>query len=219
MRLSITWLLTSDDRPLRPYAAVSRWIFAGFLAWAILATAAATERVRPRPGDDFFTYANWDWLERTPIPDDKPGVTVRSQMDDANDAAIANLLRAAAQSEPVRQPHTLRGKVGAFYGAYVDADRIEKLGDAPLRPAISAVAAAADRQAIARLMGRNSFGFEGSLFGLWMDVDSKHPERYAAYVGQQGLGLTTRDYYLDPSLAATREKYQRYIESLLNLAR
>ena len=35
-----------------------------------------------KPGDDFFRYANGTWLDATPIPGDKPGVSLRLAMTD-----------------------------------------------------------------------------------------------------------------------------------------
>ena len=36
-----------------------------------------------RPGDNFFRYANGTWLDRTTIPADKPGYSLRLAMTDA----------------------------------------------------------------------------------------------------------------------------------------
>ncbi|MEO5626689.1 MAG: hypothetical protein ABIQ70_11835 [Dokdonella sp.] len=43
--------------------------------------------------------------------------------------------------------------------------------------------------------------FEASLFGFCLDVDLKHPMHYGVYIGQSGLGLPDRDYYLRPQFA------------------
>ena len=52
---------------------------------------------------------------------------------------------------------------------------------------------------------------------LSIDVDFKDPERYAVYLGQSGLGLPDRDYYLKPDFAAQKTKYQNYVAKLLRL--
>ena len=47
--------------------------------------------------------------------------------------------------------------------------------------------------------------------------DSKDPQTYVVNLGQGGLGLPDRDYYLkdDPKLADTREKYKTYLATML----
>ena len=67
------------------------------------------------------------------------------------------------------------------------------------------------------MMGRHNADLEGTIFALSMDVDFKDPERYAVYVGQSGLGLPDRDYYLKPDFAAQKTKYQNYVAKLLRL--
>ncbi len=66
-------------------------------------------------------------------------------------------------------------------------------------------------------MGRNNSEFIGSVFGLGLYVDLKDPKRYAVYVGQAGLGLPDRDYFLEPSFAAKKAKFEAYIATMLNL--
>ena len=51
-------------------------------------------------------------------------------------------------------------------------------------------------------MGALVKSFGGSLFSASMSQDAKDPEHYAVYLGQAGLGLPDRDYYLGrPSFA------------------
>ena len=48
--------------------------------------------------------------------------------------------------------------------------------------------------------------------------DLKAPTRYAVYIGQSGLGLPDRDYYLTPQFAAKKAAYQDYVAQMLALA-
>src|SRR5580692_7212233 len=73
-----------------------------------------------KPGEDFNRYASGAWLDRTEIPADKPIVSLRSQMSDTIEARLHDLMEAAAKSPPA----TLEGKVGSFYKAFLDEDRL-----------------------------------------------------------------------------------------------
>src|SRR5204862_7218610 len=66
-------------------------------------------------------------------------------------------------------------------------------------------------------IGRRNADFHGGMFGIFIDVDIKGPKHYAVYLGQAGLGLPDRDYYLNPDFAAKKEKYQAYAAQLLHL--
>ena len=46
-------------------------------------------------------------------------------------------------------------------------------------------------------MGQNQRGFGTAIFGGFVYDDAKDPQRYTTYLGQAGLGLPDRDYYLE----------------------
>jgi len=172
---------------------------------------------KTRPGDDFFRHANGAWLDRTPIAADKPSVSLRLAMSDTTEQRLHALMDAAGAHAADHQD-TLQDKVGAFYHSYMDESRIDQLGAKPIAAQLDAVRHAATRDDLAALMGRTNVDFEGSLFNLGIDVDLKDAKRYAVYVGQAGLGLPDRDYYLKPEFAKPKAAYQSYVATLLTLA-
>ncbi len=171
-----------------------------------------------KPGDNFFRYANGTWIDKTQIPPDKPGYSLRLAMSDLTEQRLHEMLEAAATSGET-PPVTLQGKVGAFYQAFMDEARVEKLGANPIAPQLAEVKAAKSRDELALLMGRTATDVESSLFNYSIDVDLKDPSRYAFYVTQGGLGLPDRDYYLKPDFAAPKAAYQKYIATILHLVK
>jgi putative endopeptidase len=168
------------------------------------------------PGQDFFRYANGTWLDHHTIPADKSAVTLRLEMTDRTEGRLHAMFEESAARVP-HAPTDLAGKVGAFYKAFMDESRIEKLGAAPIAPELEAVRKAPDHDALAALMGGNVADFDGTLFNLGIDVDLKNPGRYALYVGQAGLGLPDRDYYLESAFAAQKAAYRTYVGTVLTL--
>jgi putative endopeptidase len=170
-----------------------------------------------KPGDDFNRYASGAWLARTSIPADKPIASLRYLMTDLTESRLHDLLAAAAATAP-EAPTTLDGKAGAFYKAFMDEARIDALGALPIAPELAAIRDAKDRAELAGLMGQTNSDFYGAIFNLGSDVDLKDVTRYAVYVGQGGLGLPDRDYYLKPSFAPQKAAYQAYVAKLLTLS-
>lgn len=171
-----------------------------------------------RPGDDFFRYVNGRWLERSPIPADQPGVTRRMQMSERIENRVHAILVQAAQHS-LRHPDDSEGQIGTFYRAFMDQQRIERLGARPLLPELSALRHARTREELAMGMGRASHGLESSFFTLTRDIDLRDHRRYVVLVSQGGLGMPDRDYYLEQSFAAQRRAYRNYIARLLALIR
>ncbi|MFZ0139379.1 MAG: M13-type metalloendopeptidase [Candidatus Sulfotelmatobacter sp.] len=171
-----------------------------------------------RPQDDFYQYVNGAWIARTRIPADKDQVEVADLMQDRIDARIRTLLEAAASAQ--RGPAvTPAEKAGAMYAAYMDADHIDSLGFSPIKPELTAVQSAADRTALARIMGQSFSGLGGSIFAASFNIDFGDPQHYALYLNQSGLGMPDRRYYFLEEFAGERRGYQAYVGRLLTLVK
>src|ERR1700674_1100212 len=172
--------------------------------------------LKSKPGDDFFRYANGAWLDRVQIPADKAAYSLRLAMSDTTEQRLHDLMEEAAKKAEAK-PATIEGKVGAFYKSFMDEARIEKAGASTIKEKLTEIQSAKTREALASMMGRQNADFHGGIFGVFIDVDIKDPKHYAVYLGQAGLGLPDRDYYLKPDFAAKKEKYQASAAQLLRL--
>jgi putative endopeptidase len=169
-----------------------------------------------RPGDDFYRFANGAWRSRTQIPGDRTMVGALADLRyGASDRVHAilddpSLARAAPGSTP--------WKIAALKAAYLDEAAVEARGAAPLKADLDAVRRARTRGDLAELMGRGFGGFQAAIFDLDISYDSRDPTRYSLHLGQGGLGLPDRDYYLAPQFAGQDAAYQAYAARLLRLA-
>jgi putative endopeptidase len=170
-----------------------------------------------KPGTDFFLFANGGWLNENPIPADRVGFSNATLLSLSAADKVRTLLEEWAANAG-EEPADERGKVGAYYAAFMDQPRIEALGAAPLQRPLGEIRQASSRKELARLMGLANSTFQGSLFKLRIEPDSRNPDRYAIYLGQAGLGSLDSSVYLDPHAGELREAYRNYIVQLLSLA-
>ena len=171
---------------------------------------------KTKPGDDFFRYANGTWLDKTQIPGDKPAYSLRVIMTDVTEQRLRELLEAAG-GKARGDSSTLDEKAGAFYRSFMDEQRAEQLGAKAIDLELNDLKNAKTRDDFAALMGRTMTDFEFSLFTPVIDVDLKDPNKYAFYLGQAGIGLPDRDYYLKPEFAGQKTAYQNYVTTILKL--
>jgi putative endopeptidase len=171
-----------------------------------------------KPGTNFFLFANGGWLKENPIPADRIGFSNATVLTLSAADKVRTLLEEAA-ADAGEEPAAERGKVGAYYAAFMDQSRVEALGAAPLQRSLMEIREAGSRKELARLMGHANSTFQGSLFKLWIEPDSRNPDRYAIYLGQAGLGSLDRSVYLAPDAGGLREAYRKYIVQLLSSAR
>ncbi len=59
----------------------------------------------------------------------------------------------------------------------------------------------------------------GALYGVYIQQDEKHSDRYAVHLGQGGLGLPDRDYYFDTDERTTmlRREYVAHVARMFRL--
>ncbi|MBY0242665.1 MAG: M13 family metallopeptidase [Burkholderiaceae bacterium] len=193
-------------------------------AQAATATAAAAVAT-VLPGDDFFGYANAEWLRITKIPDDRSSWGGMSQLGEETNQRIIKLVEAAASSSDAEAK-----KVGDYYRAFMNDAAIEARGLAPLAPALDKIRAIRDKKALTRALGEtiradvdplNATNFQTeNLFGLWVSQGLNDPQRNVPYLLQGGLGMPDRAYYLDDSerMHRLRTAYQAHIAAMLKLA-
>ena len=167
-----------------------------------------------RPGEDFFRYSVGAYVKALQIPPDRSRFGAFDNLRELSQNRMRAVLEAAA-ADRAAEPE--RAKVGAFYRSFMDEAAVEARGSAPLTEDLAAVRAATDRSRLAALMGASVRGFGGSFFAPSVDADAKDPDRYALYLGQAGLGLPDRDYYLQPAFSAQKAKYQAYVAQMLRL--
>jgi putative endopeptidase len=178
------------------------------------------------PGDDFFAYANGNWVKTFEIPAD------RSRYNSFTVLTEKALERTRAIIESAAADTAAGGdtrKVGDAYQAFMDEAAIEGRGLAPVQPPLDAVAAIPDASALARVLGeqqraavdlRNATNtYTDRLFGLWVSQHLDDPSRNAPYLVQGGLGMPDRDFYLEGGrMAELRKQYEAHIAKVLTLA-
>ncbi|MGD0515445.1 MAG: M13 family metallopeptidase [Terriglobales bacterium] len=190
----------------------------------------AVENMDPsvKPGDDFYRYANGDWIKRTQIPPDRSRVGVFDTLRDLSNKRTLGLIEETVKANPPAGSSTR--KIADLYNSFMDEATIESKGLAPLRPHLDAVAAIRDKHELARALGEslrsdvdalNNTNFHTpNLFGLWVAPGFNDSDQYAPYLLQGGLQMPDREYYLADTarMRDIRTKYQAHISAMLKLA-
>jgi putative endopeptidase len=181
-----------------------------------------------KPGDDFYLYANGNWIKRTEIPADRGGIGVFSALADLSNKRTADLIEESAKSSA--PAGSGQRKIADLYNSYMDEAGIEAKGLAPLRPHLDAIASIKDKTDLARALGEslradvdalNNTNFHTlNLFGLWVAPGFNDSDHYTPYLMQGGLQLPDREYYLsdNPHMSDLRTKYQAHIAAMFKLA-
>ena len=172
-----------------------------------------------KPGNDFYEYAIGGWRKAHPLDAEHARNGSFTDLDEMNQKRILGLINEYSSKQ---QPKgSLGQKIGSLYNLAMDSVRLNREGAAPLQPILKEINAIGDRReyqlVIAQLDAR---GVGCLMFGAGVGADMKDAANNLVGLGQGGLGLGERDYYLsdDAQVKAVRDAYAKYIKQILVLA-
>jgi putative endopeptidase len=179
--------------------------------------AAAIDKTTD-PCADFYQYACGNWVKSNPVPADQ----VRwarsfSLLDERNRYLLWQELDAAASSPK----SALEKQYGDYFAACMNTDLIEKKALQPLEPAFKRIAGLKDAYKLATLVGKlQSEGSAAPLFRFGVEQDDKDSSKQIAGIGQAGLSLPDRDYYIVDSkrFQEIRKQYVEHVTKMFTLA-
>jgi putative endopeptidase len=178
-----------------------------------------------KPGDDFYRYANGDWLKETQIPAGQQSYDTRAEIAAKTSQRVRELIQEASASHSPKG--SVSQKVGDYYAGFMDTERIEEKKFAPLADELARISVIADKASLSAYLGSTLNGeIDGLIanadhvFGLWINQGFEDADHNVVHFWQGGLGMPERDNYLDtsPKMAERRAQYEKHITAILGLA-
>ncbi len=171
-----------------------------------------------RPQDDFYSYANGQWMKNNPIPSTETRWGAFTILQDNTNKKLKVLLEEAAANTSAKSGSNEQ-KVGDFYASGMDSIAIEKAGISPLKSSFDEIQAMKDKNDFLKLVAKYQRTGVAPLFNFYVYQDMKVSTAYIPYADQGGLSLPDRDYYVntDERSIEIRKEFISHLERMFKL--
>lgn len=168
---------------------------------------------------NFFLYANGNWLKNTKIP---PSQTGWGSFYIVRDQALSNMKTILDSCEALKNPAkgSPAQQIGDLYAAALDSTTIDREGISPLKKDLDRISSIKNVQNLLTEVVTEYKNGSGPVFGFYVSPDDKNSNIERPHFDQGGLGLPNQTYYFktDSTSKAIRDAYVKYIAQILALS-
>lgn len=169
------------------------------------------------PGTDFYQYACGGWMKNHPLTDEYSQFGSFHQLAENNTKQLQELITEIAATE--HAPGSIDQKIGDLYKIAMDSVKLNKDGAAPVLPLLQKIAAVKSSADVMPMMAELVNEGIGSYFGFGVSADEKNSSMNIFQIGQGGISLGERDYYLatDSATQKIRDEYKKHLVKMFQL--
>uniref|UniRef100_A0A4W3GW60 Endothelin-converting enzyme 1 n=1 Tax=Callorhinchus milii TaxID=7868 RepID=A0A4W3GW60_CALMI len=151
------------------------------------------------PCDNFYNYACGGWMKSNPLPDGKSRWGTFNSLWEHNQAIMKHLLENSTLNSTSQAEH----KAQWYYQACMNEKKIEELQAQPLLDIITklggwSLGQAGNQENFQETLRSVAADYLASpFFSVYISTDSKNSNSNIIQVDQSGLGMPSRDFYLN----------------------
>lgn len=170
-------------------------------------------------GTDFFRYACGGWNDAHPLTAEYSRYGTFDELFENSQKQLRELIEGLA-AQKNNQAGSAAQKIGDLYNMAMDSVTLNKQGAEPVKAMLDKIAGMKDKSEIVPMMTEMAHIGIGTYFRSYVYADPKNSSLNIFQMGQGGINLGEKEYYLDTDSITQniREQYKLYIGKLFQLA-
>ena len=170
-------------------------------------------------GTDFFRYACGGWNDAHPLTAEYSRYGTFDELFENSQKQLRELIEGLA-AQKNNQAGSAAQKIGDLYNMAMDSVTLNKQGAEPVKAMLDKIAGLKDKSEIVSMMTEMAHIGIGTYFHSYVYADPKNSSLNIFQMGQGGINLGEKEYYLDTDSITQniREQYKLYIGKLFQLA-
>ena len=170
-------------------------------------------------GTDFFRYACGGWNDAHPLTAEYSRYGTFDELFENSQKQLRELIEGLA-AQKNNQAGSVAQKIGDLYNMAMDSVTLNKQGAEPVKAMLDKIAGMKDKSEIVPMMTEMAHIGIGTYFRSYVYADPKNSSLNIFQMGQGGINLGEKEYYLDTDSITQniREQYKLYIGKLFQLA-
>jgi len=171
-----------------------------------------------RPGDNFYQFANGNWIKIAEIPANRPDYWMGTVLYENSRKNFQKIIEQSQTADKEDSPEAFL--IGTLYRSYLDTVSRESIGIKPLESEYEKIDAIDNTESLTAWFAYSSKLAVMSPIKFEVFEDLRNPQIYALYLRQSGLGLPDREFYLnkDKDSKGIQQAYHNHISTMLKMA-
>jgi putative endopeptidase len=173
-----------------------------------------------RPQDDFFRFMSGKWLANVEIPADRGRYGAFDQLAELSAKQSSAIIQELA-SKPDLTSGSNEQKIADLYNSFMNEARLDELDIQALQADFQRILQVKDKTDLPAMFAYLAKISVATPVVSGVTQDAKDSSKYTISVGQAGLSLPDRDYYLkleDAKFKTIREAFLVHVEKMLSMS-
>ncbi|MCH5235736.1 MAG: M13 family metallopeptidase [Muribaculaceae bacterium] len=171
------------------------------------------------PKEDFYEYACGGWIKSHPMPDEFSSFGQFDVLRENARKQVQDLILNLSSDSESKEKGTIAQKISDLYNMGMDEKRLNLEGSEPIQPTLREMKEKVKKNDLTSLVAWLHMGLDSAFFSSGVGPDPADSNMNIMHIGETGLGLGDRDYYLEDNETNRKilEAYEKYVKEIMTL--